>query len=277
MKPPPLPDWLLYLSAVALVLFVAENRQEKVNSPAPPPPPPGEEGLPLDAALPFDPAGVVKAPAASTVRTGAAFSVAERGVWLTARDVVQDCRRAVLMVADGRGVATDIHLRPGSELAVLTTAGGAPGLVQTGSGHSLKVAERGYFPGFPQGQVGEATGRYLGKVTLRSHRRGEQPQPALAWAETGRTDGLKGSLAGLAGAPVLDGAGAVAGVVLAEAPRRGRLYTASREDVDKAIAAADVRPAAFTGVEPVNVENYGRVADSLRRDMRVVRVACLSR
>jgi hypothetical protein len=27
--------------------------------------------------------------------------------------------------------------------------------------------------------------------------------------------------------------------------------------------------------EPITVENYGRVADGLRRDLRVVRVACL--
>jgi serine protease Do len=125
--------------------------------------------------------------------------------------------------------------------------------------------------------VGEATGRYLGQSTLRAWRRGEQSRPVMAWAETGRTDGLEGSLMDMAGAPVLDGSGAVAGVVLVEAPRRGRLYTASRNDIDKALAAADVQPPAFTGAEPVNGENYGRVADNLRRDLRVIRVACLSR
>ena len=97
----------------------------------------------------------------------------------------------------------------------------------------------------------------------------------LAWAEIGRTDGLKGSLAGLSGAPVLDTAGDVVGVTLAEAPRRGRVFTATPQTVRRALAAAGVKPAPPGTGQPISVENYGRVADGLRRDLRVAQVVCL--
>ena len=98
----------------------------------------------------------------------------------------------------------------------------------------------------------------------------------LVWAEVGRTDNLKGTLAGLSGAPALDSAGRVIGVTVAEAPRRGRIYTTSSATMLGALAASRRRPAAFAAGEPVNIENYGRVADGLRRDLRVAQVVCLA-
>jgi hypothetical protein len=102
----------------------------------------------------------------------------------------------------------------------------------------------------------------------------------LAWAEAGRTDGLSGDLAGLSGAPALNVRGEVVGVTLAEAPRRGRIYTTSPEAIRQALARAHVvvlpgQAAPTAPGEPLTVENYGRIADSLRRDLRVAQVACL--
>ena len=96
-----------------------------------------------------------------------------------------------------------------------------------------------------------------------------------AWAEIGRTDGLEGSLAGLSGAPVLDGAGQVVGVTLAESPRRGRIYSAPRQAISAALAASGQKPAAFAPGQPVTTDNYGRAADGLRRDLSVAEVVCL--
>ncbi|HPA39508.1 MAG TPA: hypothetical protein PLV04_12235, partial [Phenylobacterium sp.] len=39
--------------------------------------------------------------------------------------------------------------------------------------------------------------------------------------------------------------------------------------------SAHENPAAFAVGEQVSVENYGRVADALRRDLRVAQVICL--
>ena len=91
----------------------------------------------------------------------------------------------------------------------------------------------------------------------------------------GKTDGLKGSLAGLSGAPVLDAKGQVIGVTLAESPRRGRIYSATRRDIRTALAASGQKPAVFAQGQPITTDNYGRAADGLRRNLSVAEVVCL--
>lgn len=271
---PKLPDWLIYLAVTLALLVGAIGRQENADAPEAPPPVPGEEALMLGPSSPFDPETVASMSGRRRMEVGTAFSVAESGVWLTARHVVEDCRRVALMVGEGKGVVARLQRDPESDLAVLTTEGGSPGLPPIGR-ERLVSGQRGFHPGFPQGSAGEATSRYLGADVLPAKRRGERPQTVLAWAETGRTKGVRGSLAGLSGAPVLDAAGRVVGVTLAEQPRRGRIYTSPSVAMNRAIAAAHVRPAGFVAGEPVTVENYGRTADALRRELRVAQVACL--
>lgn len=273
---PRLPDWLIY-SAVTLALLVgAFGRQGRIDAPAPPPPVEGEEALPLSPTSPFAADEVIAAPGRRRVEVGTAFSVGEAGVWVTARHVVRDCRRVALMVAEGKGVVASVRTDKRSDLAVLNTDGGAPALPLLSTG-SLKTGERGFHPGFPQGGPGEATSRFLGSETLPARRRGDRPQKVLAWAESGRTDGIRGSLGGLSGAPVLDETGRVAGVTLAEQPRRGRIYTTSPATLARTLRAARVVPAGVGLGDPITVENYGRAADGLRRDLRVAQVICLLR
>lgn len=272
---PKLPDWLVYLAVVVALLVVAIGRQERADAPPPPPPVPGEEGMPLGPASPFDPEVVVEVPRETEPGVGTAFSVADTGAWVTARHVVEGCGQAAIVVAEGRGVAAQVHVDARGEAAVLTTEGGAPALPLALS-EPLRRGDRAYHPGFPQGQPGEVTSRLLGRETLVVRGRGARTESVLVWAETGRTDGLEGSLAGLSGAPALDDAGRVVGVTVAEAPRRGRIYTTAPETVADAIELSRRRPAAFAVGEPVTPENYGRVADSLRRDLRVAQVICLA-
>src|SRR5213078_1816215 len=104
-------------------LIAAVGRQERADAPAAPPPPPEAEGAALGPASPFDPAVVVEV--GDKAEAGAAFSVAQSGVWVTARHVVEGCSRAAIVVAPGRGVAAGIRIDPTSETAILTTDGGA--------------------------------------------------------------------------------------------------------------------------------------------------------
>jgi hypothetical protein len=97
----------------------------------------------------------------------------------------------------------------------------------------------------------------------------------LAWAEAGRTRSLHGALFGLSGAPVLNGQGLVVGVTLSEQPRRGRIYTSLPASLEHALARANVTPSGAGLSDPVTVDNYFRVADTLRRDVRVAQVICL--
>jgi|SRR5215217_1601796 len=273
---PRLPDWLVYLAIVAALLIAAVGRREKADAPAPPPPVPGEEGVPLGPSSPFDPSVVVEVPGKQKPASGTAFSVADTGVWLTARHVVDGCTQTALVVAEGRGVAAQVQIDPSGEAAVLTTEGGAPALPLLTSNIQLKRGDLGYHPGFPQGRPGEAVSRLLGRENLVVRGRGARTEPVLVWAEVGRTDSLKGTLAGLSGAPTLDSAGRVVGVTVAEAPRRGRIYTTSPETMIRALTTSRRRAATFANGESINVENYGRVADGLRRDLRVAQVVCLA-
>jgi serine protease Do len=68
----------------------------------------------------------------------------------------------------------------------------------------------------------------------------------------------------------------VLGVTLAEQPWRGVIYTSTPEEIGEALRAAQVQPAGFATGESVTADNYYRVADSLRRDLRVAQVICLT-
>jgi len=76
---------------------------------------------------------------------------------------------------------------------------------------------------------------------------------------------------------VLDSRGRVVGVTIAEAPRRGRIYTTAPEALAETLTRVGVAAAPGRLDDPITVENYGRVADALRRDLRVAQVMCLRR
>ncbi len=272
---PRLPDWSIYLVIVVALVVLALGRQERVNAPPAPPPLPNEEGLLLGPASAFDPAVVVDVPQKTEPAVGTAFSIADRGVWVTARHVVEGCARVAIVVGEGRGVAARVLIDPKSDAAILTTEGGASPL-PLGLDRGLRRGDRAYHPGFPQGRPGEATSRLLGRENLVIRGRGARTEPVLAWAETGRTENLVGDLEGLSGAPALDSAGRVIGVTVAEAPRRGRIYTTAPESLAHAINTARQAPAGFASGEAVTPGNYGIVADDLRRDLRVAQVICVS-
>ena len=271
---PRLPDWLIYAAVVVALLIAAVGRQERADAPAAPPPPPEAEGAALGPASPFDPAVVVEVGDKTQAGAGTAFSVAQSGVWVTARHVVEGCARAAIVVAPGRGVAATIKIDPQAETAILTTDGGAAPLPM-GLSQRLRRGERAFHVGFPQGKPGEASSRLLGRENLVVQGRGARTEPVLVWAETGRTDGLQGTLGGLSGAPALDDQGRVVGVTIAEAPRRGRIYTTAPETTAHTLAAGGRRPAELPGAA-ISADNYGRVADDLRRNLRVAQVVCLT-
>jgi len=273
MPMPRPPHWLVYSGGVALILALSLGRREHANAPEAPPPVPGEAQLPLAATSPFAAKVSPLTPKAETM-SGTAFSVAGSGVWLTARHVIDGCTQPAIVVADGRGVAAKAK-GFADDVAVLTTVGGSPAL-PINAISPLHRGQRAFLPGFPQGVPGEAASQLLGLQTLHKRERATPPEATMAWAEVGRTDGLTGSLAGLSGAPVLAANGQVVGVTLAEAPRRGRIYTSTPSAMGRALKNAGVTLAPVSAAWAVLVENYGRVADGLRRDLSVAQVVCLA-
>jgi serine protease Do len=270
-----LPDWVIYGAVLFAIVLAARGRVETADAPEPPPPPSEAEGRVIGPATRFDPQVYVEVPDAPQPGLGTAFSIDPRGVWLTARHVVDGCAQAAIVVGGARGVAADVLIDPGADIALLRTAGG-PEPLPSGLSRELREGQRAYHLGFPQGRPGEATSRLLGRETLVVLGRGARSEPVLAWAETGRTEGLNGTLGGLSGAPALDAAGRIIGVTIAESPRRGRIYTTAPDTLRRTLLAAGAAPPAGVGEEPLTPRNYGRVADELRRELQIARVVCLS-
>ena len=275
MSFPKLPDWLIYLVVVAAIVMAAQGRREKADAPPAPPPPKEEEGALLGPSTPFDPTVVVDVPDSPfQPATGTAFAISDQGVWLTARHVVDGCPRVALIVGGARAVAATARVSRAADIAVLTTQGG-PVALPLAVTTPLREGQRAFHPGFPRGLPGEVTTRLLGRETLKVIGRGAREEPVLAWAEVGRTSGLQGTLAGLSGAPALDAQGRVVGVTVAESPRRGKVYTTAPETVVATLRATNPRRPDYARGELVTIENYGRVADALRRELRVAQVICL--
>ena len=260
------PDWLIYLILLVVIMANIMNRGQEFNTPMPPP----ELGPALPNTKPSDPTVLVEidAPASGI---GTAFAVDSGGKWMTARHVVDSCDQVGLVLSRGQYVKMDkVMLSPDADIALLTSRWKRKPLARD-LGTRRQIGERGFFIGFPQGQPGEVAGKLLGRHRMVIRGRYRSSEPILAWAEIGRTQGLIGSLGGISGAPVFDNDGELIGLVSAESPRRGRVYTVAPRSLANALTPLSKKPER----NPINFNNYGQRADSLRRSRRVAKVVCL--
>ncbi len=273
MRFPHLPDWTIYAAVIGVILVASLNRGERADAPhdfhAEEP-----TGPLLGPITPFDPSVTVDTSDEHEPVSGTAFSIAGDGRWITARHVVEGCRKPALVIDKTRALAADVRLAARADVALLLTDGGPPALPIAPEAPLYK-GQRAFHPGFPQGRPGEVASRLIGRETLKIRGHRSYDEPVLAWAEVGRTDGLEGTLSGLSGAPALDSQGRVVGVTIAEAPRRGRIYTTAPETFGRAIRGEQTLAEAARG-PAVTTEDYGQVSNALRRDLRVAQVVCLA-
>lgn len=268
-----LPDWAIYAAATGALLLASVAGRESADAPeAPPPLESGEDvliGPParFEHTINVDPAVGPGAPEKAT-----AFAVSSGGRWITAVRPVAKCDRAAILLGGGQGLEAKVVARQG-QTAILSTEGAAEALPMKPA-PSLTPGEPGFSVGFADGQPGELALRFIGRATLTVGGHGREHEPVLVWALVGRTKGLHGPLEGLNGAPVIDAMGRVAGVTLKEERQRGRLLTTTPETLAAAAKPGRDQHEAAPG-QPVTMENYGRTADSLRRDLRVAEVRCL--
>jgi serine protease Do len=277
-----LPDWLIYtlaLTSFVWVLFAADGRRN-----TDPTLPEGERpGALLRPESGLDAEVLVEVgPISSGV--GTAFAIDTNGWWVTAKHVVTDCKRVGIIVGrrpgSDRPAATevrDIRESPSADIALLKTDSAPAALALALDEADLRYGQVAYHIGFPQGRQGEAMSVLMERQILVAQGRYSSQEPVLAWAERSRTQGLRGSLSGISGGPALDARGRVIGVTIAEASRRGRIYTSAPSSLRKLLETE--REAVKPNGEPVrrmNERNYGLVADSMRRDLAVAQVVCIA-
>ncbi|MEL7130071.1 MAG: serine protease [Pseudomonadota bacterium] len=262
--------YLLVLGMTVLLLFSAGTR----HADAPPPPPDAleEAGVALAPPSPFDEQVLIQV-ARPQDGVGTAFAVNADGTWLTARHVVDGCKHVGLFVRPGNYIAAaEVIIDERYDLALIKTER-APSPVTLNLDTVLRVGTEGYHVGFPQGRPGEAVARLHSRSSLVTSGQRRGREPVLTWAELGRTRGLDGSLGGMSGGPVYDRKGAVRGVVLAESPRRGRIYSAAPTAIEAFLEDQEVNYEK-NPQRDFSIQNYGGEADRARRTGQVVKVAC---
>lgn len=297
------PDWLFYV-LVLLALWGAFGRESEAPPSAdwmPDQLPPASEGLgePADTASPagmmapdlpgdtlasptalpepspFDDGSYVIAEAVTPGSTGTAFTVGP-GLWLTARHVVRGCPNIVLAneQMEQLAVASIQSVSDRADVAVLVTGDGPRPLALDVDEADLVPGAEGFHAGYPQGEPGEAVSRLIGRERMVTKGAWRGRENTLAWAETGRTRGLDGSLGGMSGGPVFDARGKVLGITIAESPRRGRIITTAADSVIEDLAPVLDRVAGAP-LAPLEPRAWTRDASGLRDSNRVVRVICL--
>jgi serine protease Do len=269
-----IPDWLLYIVVITVIVFVLFRVDQRQNAPETLDTPPEIGGF-LPPPSQYDPAVLVEVgPVASGM--GSAFAISQDGWWLTARHVVDGCEAIGLIVSPGAASrVVDVKRAEFADIALLRTESAPVSLSLDTSERRFQIGQRAFHVGFPQGRPGEAFSRLIGRETLIARGRYDLEEPVLAWAELGRTSGMRGSLAGISGGPALAANGQVIGITVAESARRGRIYTASPASILRLLRVEQIEAQGTPG-ERMTPDNYGQVSDDLRRNLAVAQVVCVA-
>ncbi len=212
----------------------------------------------------------------SQLSSGTAFAVDERGYWLTARHVLDGCRRAGLQ--PGRGKLYEVRkvwYHPTADVALLEGPFPAASVVFA---DAVRRRDEGFHTGYPQSKPGDVWSQILGSTRvfrMRGDRR--LTERSIVWAERERFPGFKGSLGGMSGGPVFNLAGKVIGVTTAESRRRGRIITASPQSIADVLHVAGLKPRSRE--KAMLAMSRGRLAavgNEYRKSFVVARVFCLS-
>lgn len=272
-------DIFTYAVLLAIIILYVMGKSETNPDVQTSPPIPSEQtpskpeepsGAELPNITPSDPTILVEVPA-PTSSIGTAFAIDNQGTWLTARHVVDSCDQVALKMSSGKYVKVNVEkISTESDTALLVSKWKRPALARDFYTRR-QIDERGFFLGFPQGKPGEATGKLVGRRRMVVKGRYRSSEAILAWAETGRSSGLDGSLGGLSGGPTFDTDGEIIGVVTAESMRRGRIYTVAPKTLANLISPLEKSVEA----DPITLKNYGRRGAMYRRNKRIAQVVCL--
>ena len=217
---------------------------------------------------------------------GSALAIHPNGVWLTAKHVVEGCKKIILQAGVKNGkpanlVPTRVVTHPHADVAVITSPrtdySRRPFKLVTRAGNIGDA----FHIGFPSGKPGAVYSRFIGRMKVRRGRSRKSVEDLLVWAEITRIPNISGSLGGISGGAVVDRTGALIGINSAASVRRGRILTSRPRKLQHVIRlSGNISPAARQNrpmISELTREKYPSFAKAAIQDRRVVRVICRRR
>ncbi|HUT49500.1 MAG TPA: serine protease [Alphaproteobacteria bacterium] len=231
-------------------------------------------GRALRPASPGDPSIRIEIPARVSSSSGTAFSIDSRGLWMTARHVVDSCPKAYILTGARRGMLVKrVYVHPSADIAFVTTDRGAPAFAFAWD--TLRVGQTGYHFGFPKGRPGDVKSRLIGRRVMRVHGRYSTAEPIVAWVERVRIPDTYEGLGGISGGPAFDAQGRVIGVTVAGTVRRGRVYTTAAVSMRAALARARIRRGDGQKTGAIPGTGFADFARALRSRLSIAKIVCL--
>ncbi len=209
--------------------------------------------------------------------TGTAFSIDDRGLWITARHVTHECDQLVLLRPFRSPLpVTGLAEHNRADVALLQTEGGYEALHV--NYQAPQYNQEGFHFGFPRGEPGAVYSRLIGRKTLKSTGKRTYRETIHVWAEKIRVPDTDKNLGGISGGPILNRNGDVVGIHVAGSIRRGRSFSSLPDNIsdlvnenDLRLQTDDIYDIDQSSLTPIA---FSRVGEDLRKDLTVAQVVC---
>lgn len=215
--------------------------------------------------------------------TGTAFAIDDKGHWMTARHVVNECRELYLLKDSARLkhrlTSRDvIKVRSAVEdqnadIAILTASVQKKPLRI--SANAPKNEDQLFHYGFPEHIQGALKTRMIGETHMRVRGRYKSREPVYVLAEENYFPASLETNGGLSGGPTINDAGEVVGTTVASTRRRGRVYSSTLETLNRITQEQKIAPNEISEtVKPADYIRFEEHGQTLEKSQRMQMVLC---
>ena len=210
--------------------------------------------------------------------TGSSFSISRKGIWLTAKHVVEDCRKIGIQIKkDQMLMVSKLITHPNADIAILFTNRAPKGLLISKD----EKIQNSFNIGFPKGLPGVLQSKFLGTTTVMHTRIGRRDiryrEHVDVWVQLSRLPNFSGSIAGISGGATLNKNGEIIGVVQAENVRRKLILTAKKSTIKNMLRIGNIDLAQSTNnykKEKITKYTYPKRAQNLIINNKIAKVYC---